>query len=39
MKIQKNFPQKYSLLYNKLKYLLKGEAAFGKENKCFLNFQ
>jgi hypothetical protein len=31
-KIQKNFPQKYSLLYNKLKYLL-------KENIYFLNLQ
>ena len=30
-KIQKNFPQKYSLLYNKLKYLLKDEDTFGKE--------
>jgi hypothetical protein len=29
-KIQKNFTQKYSLLYNKLKYILKGEATFGK---------
>ncbi len=31
-KIQKNFPQKYSLLYNKLKYLLKEDSAFVKEN-------
>ncbi len=31
-KIQKKFTQKYSLLYNKLKYLLKEKSTFGKEN-------
>ena len=29
-KIQKNFPQKYSLLYNKLKLLLKGGTILSK---------